>query len=268
MPSAFDFDSLVNNFDQVQPLMAGATTGILEHVPPLGHGTTVLDIACGTGEPGLTLAEHRPGTHLIGVDSAEPMVGAARRKAEAKGLADTRFAVMDSRHLDLADASVDCVVSRFGVLSFADPMAEAREMSRVLRPDGGFAVATWDAASKNVLTYAIASAVDEWLPPQATAAMRRMEQFAMPGRRESWLRQAGFSKVDSSLWTWPVEFADEEAMWALAGGPAMLQAVVTGLDDDHTHQARDRVRDLTSEYRRSDGTYVLPYACRLLWGTR
>ena len=265
---SFDFDRLADGFDQMLPVLAPVTHRIIHHVPEPAAGAKVLDIACGTGEPGLTLAQRFPGVALLGVDAAEPMVGIARTKAARRAITGVRFAVQNSQELDLPDADTDLVVSRFGVLSFADPAAESRELARVMRPGAALSIATWDAASKNILSYAISVAVGEWLPAPVTAAMQRLEHFAMPGRRERWLSQAGLAEVDSELWSWLVEFPDESAMWELATGPAMLGAVLKDVDDDVLASARVRFGDLLSDYRRSDGSFALPYACRLMWGRR
>ncbi|MCA2216543.1 class I SAM-dependent methyltransferase [Jidongwangia harbinensis] len=265
---SFDFGRLADSFAQMLPVLAPVTTRIMEHIPEPAAGAKVLDVACGTGEPGLTLAERFPGLELVGVEAAEPMVGMARTKAARRGITGVRFAVQNSQQLDLPDESTDLVVSRFGVLSFADPRAESRELARVMRPGAAFSIATWDAASKNILTYAISEAVGERLPAQATASIQRLEHLAMPGRREQWLVQAGLSEVASELWSWSVEFPHESAMWELATGPAMLGAVLKDADDDLLARARVRFGDLLSDYRSPEGSYTLPYACRLIWGRR
>lgn len=265
--TAFDYERLAASFDQVFPLIDAMTDRLVEHASGLTAGVSVLDIACGTGEPGLTVAERFPGARLLGVDKAEQMVEIARKKAVARKLSDVRFEVMDSQHLAVDDHTVEVVLSRLGLLSFADPMAEAREVARVLRPGGTFSIATWDATSKNILTFAMGSAVREWLPPQAVLAMQQMEQFGMPGRRESWLVAAGLADVKSELWSWQVEFPDEQSMWNLVTGPAMLGAVLQGLDGEQLATARTEFGLLLADYRRPDGSYVLPYACRMIWGS-
>jgi hypothetical protein len=111
-------------------------------------------------------------------------------------------------------------------------------------------------------------AAGEVLPPRVVSAIQRLEQFAMPGRRESWLARAGLSDVRSELFSWSVEFADEASMWDLVAGPAMLGAVVGGLDPDQLDKICAEFDDLLSDYRRADASYVLPYACRVLWGIR
>lgn len=268
IPVSINYEEMAKSFDQVQPLFGTSTDGLLAHASGLTAGASVLDIACGTGEPGLTLAERNPGVQLLGVDMSEAMIEIARTKAAAKELSDIRFEVMSSQKLTVADESIDVVVSRMGLLSFADPLIEACEVARVLRPGGTLTIATWDAGNRNVLTYAIGSAVREWLPPEVHTMVHRGEEFAMPRRRESWLEKAGFSDVHSGPWSWIVEFPDEQRMWDLATGPAMLGAVLGGLDGEQLAQARIEFRRLLADYRRSDGTYAVPYECRLIWGRR
>ncbi|MGW1561952.1 methyltransferase domain-containing protein [Streptomyces sp. NPDC002144] len=43
---------------------------------------------------------------------------------------------MSSQELTVADGNIDVVVSRMGLLSSADPLSEAGEVARVLRPGG------------------------------------------------------------------------------------------------------------------------------------
>ncbi|MFI5841345.1 class I SAM-dependent methyltransferase [Catenuloplanes sp. NPDC051500] len=262
----FDFDRLAAAYDQVLPLTAPVTARMLELTTGIAAGTSVLDIACGTGEPGLTIAASHPGVRLRGVDRAETMISVARRKAEQRGL-EAGYEVMDSEALAVADDDADVVVSRFGLLSFGDSAAEAREVARVLRPGGTFTIATWDATSKNTLTFVMASAVHDLLPPPLHAAMRRQEQLAMPGRREAWLTAAGLSGVTSELFAWDVEFPDGDSLWELATGPAMLGAVLGGLGEEQLASARVEFDRLLADYRRADGSYSLPYACRIISGS-
>jgi hypothetical protein len=98
--------------------------------------------------------------------------------------------------------------------------------------------------------------------------MERLERFAMPGRREAWLDRAGFPVVDSELVTWHVDFAGEAEMWELASGPAMLGAVLRDADPEALAAVRRTLGELLADYRRADGSYRLPYGCRLLRGQR
>ena len=135
------------------------TGAILEHLPPPTLGARVLDVACGTGEPGLSLARRSPDVQLLGVDAAAGMIEVARAKAEREQLANAWFEVMSAETLTCAAGSMDAVVSRFGLLMFGDVAASARELARVLRSGGRFSVAVWHDMNKNTLVKTVIAAL-------------------------------------------------------------------------------------------------------------
>jgi ubiquinone/menaquinone biosynthesis C-methylase UbiE len=266
--SEINFDKQAAAFDQYLPLLASVADHLVEQTTELAPGASVLDIACGTGEPGLTLLAGRPDLRLLGIDSSEAMISIARHKAARRNLTSARFEVMNSQDLAIEDGAVDAVVSRFGILSFADPLAEARELARVLRPGGTFNIATWDAASMNTLSFAITAAAWDQLPAPVQTMLRRQEPLAMVGRREASLADAGLTELNSELFSWQVDFPDEAAMWDLVSGPSSLGAFAGEIDEDTLTAIRHQFDDLLAHYRRADDSYRLPYACRLLSGRR
>ena len=101
----------------------------------LAPGMRVLDLAAGTGEVGFTaLPRILPGGTLICSDQSEAMVEVARSRAQAAGVEDVEFRVLDGEWIDLELASVDAVLCRWGYMLMADPPAALRETRRVLRP--------------------------------------------------------------------------------------------------------------------------------------
>ena len=90
----------------------------------------VLDLAGGTGD----LVEALAGrvAHVIATDLSPVMVEAARKR----GIPNAEHRSMDMQAIDLPDASVDAVVSRFGYMLVPDPALAFREARRVLRPGG------------------------------------------------------------------------------------------------------------------------------------
>ena len=60
---------MVADFDLFLPLIQPVGLAVLGRLPKLPEGANVLDVACGTGEPGLTLARLSPDVHLLGIDA-------------------------------------------------------------------------------------------------------------------------------------------------------------------------------------------------------
>ena len=101
-------------------------------------GGTVLEVGCGTGAVLADLARDNPGGRTIGIDMAEGMVAAARRRIEREGLAGAEAGPGDATSLELEDASVDALTSSYvlDILPHEGIMAALREFRRVLRPGG------------------------------------------------------------------------------------------------------------------------------------
>ncbi len=98
---------------------------------------TVLDIAAGTGDLSILLAQKIVGAKVLGVDLSEGMIEKGRRKIEASGLSDrVQLSIADCMDMPFANDSFDCITSAYGVRNFEDLSRGYREMYRVLRPGG------------------------------------------------------------------------------------------------------------------------------------
>ena len=101
-----------------------------------GNPKTVLDIACGTGDFSIELAQ-KGVEKVIGVDISEGMMQIGMGKVKALGLSDrVSMQVDDSECLSLKDNSIDAVSVAFGVRNFEHIQQGLNEMNRVLRPGG------------------------------------------------------------------------------------------------------------------------------------
>ncbi len=92
----------------------------------LARGSTVLDLACGTGD--LCNDLRRAGLQPLGIDFSAGMLAAARTPAPL-----TRA---DALRLPIADGAVDGVTCGFALRNFADLGAFFDEIARVVRPGG------------------------------------------------------------------------------------------------------------------------------------
>jgi ubiquinone/menaquinone biosynthesis C-methylase UbiE len=170
-------------------------------------GMRVLDIACGTGEPAISLAALVGSGEVIGVDlSSAPLKIAAERAAE-RGLANTSFQQADAHQLPFPGNSFDRITSRLGVMFFSDLPQAATEMHRVLKPGGKAVLLVWGPIDQPYFTATIGTVLR--LLPGAVVPDSGNRMFALgsTGVLPQTLKQAGFSGVDEQLvtvpWTWP-----------------------------------------------------------------
>jgi SAM-dependent methyltransferase len=103
----------------------------------LRPGSTVLDVACGSGGPDLYLAR-TTGARVVGIDVNAHAIETANERARRAGLAAlARFEQADAaRPLPFEDATFDAVVCIDAINHLADRSAVLREWHRVLRPGG------------------------------------------------------------------------------------------------------------------------------------
>jgi SAM-dependent methyltransferase len=172
-------------------------------------GMRVLDIASGTGEPALTLAELvGPEGHVTATDLGPGMIAVARENAEGGGLTNMTFLQADVHQLPFPDRSFDRITCRFGVMYFADLPQALGEIYRVLKPDGRVAFTAWGPLEQNPrmlagLTPFLKRVEVPPPPPGAPQPFR----FAEAGTLAAALQSAGFQEVQEELRTvsyaWP-----------------------------------------------------------------
>jgi SAM-dependent methyltransferase len=183
------------------------------------------------------------------------MVDAALRRATARGIANVRGAVLDLEAIDEPDASFDVVLCREGMMFAIDPAQAAREMRRVLRPDGRLAVAVWAAVAHNpwlgIVLDSLRTTIGVELPPPGMPG-----PFALGDERR--LRQlfAGAGCVDITIEriAAPLRAASFDAWWErnlTVAGPVVK--VLNGLDDGTRTRVRDAVRVGIASYVHPDG---------------
>ena len=101
-------------------------------------GPQVLDVACGTGDFAIAIAQKRH-CGVIGVDISEGMLAEMRRKVLAEHLdREVTCEVGDCAALRFRNGTFENVTVAFGVRNFEDREACLREILRVLRPGGRF----------------------------------------------------------------------------------------------------------------------------------
>ena len=129
-------------------------------------GYSVLDLACGTGEPALTIAKMvGPSGRVVGVDLAPGMLAVARERMASQGLKNVTFQVNEHDDLPaLQDHSFDAAVCRLGLMFMPDPVRMLKAIRRVLKPGGKASAVVWGPPEKAPFFTVPMKAVSKHLP--------------------------------------------------------------------------------------------------------
>lgn len=113
-------------------------------------GMRVLDVGCGSGSVARRAAElTRPGGKVTGVDISDVLLHTARATAARALSAPLEYLLADAQTHVFAPASFDCIVSRMGVMFFADPVAAFANLMRAARPGANFSAVVWRRGEEN-----------------------------------------------------------------------------------------------------------------------
>jgi len=126
--------------------------GVLPEQPDFVGIHEVLDIACGTAEWALLLAEQHPNVRVCGVDLSERITKFNQTTAKANRLQNTTFQVMDvTQGIGFPDHSFDLVNARllFGFMTPEKWPTLIQECLRILRPGGYLRMTEGDASLSN-----------------------------------------------------------------------------------------------------------------------
>ena len=180
--------------DMLDRLLEPFMPPVLDEIEPVA-GRRILDVGCGAGA--LTLAAAERGAVGVGVDISGPLVEAARARAGRLGVG-AEFVQADAQTHGFEAQSFDALISRFGVMFFADPAAAFRNLRSAVRPGGRMACLAWRSPAENDFMTAAERATADILPQLPGRVENAPGQFgfADPGRVRSILADGGWRDVE------------------------------------------------------------------------
>jgi SAM-dependent methyltransferase len=188
-------------------LGSAVTEALVEYAHPL-PGMRVLDLASGTGEPGISLAQRVcPKGTVTAVDQSAELLEIAAERARKKELVNFTTQQADAHQLPFANHSFDLATCRFGVMFFSDAQRALAELRRVLKPGARACFAAWGPIEQpywqTTMKIVHRHVGGNMLAPDGADPFR----FSDPGSLSKVLSAAGFPEADESTqnlpWTWP-----------------------------------------------------------------
>ncbi len=235
----------------------------------LAEDHQILDIASGTGEPGLTIAARVPQGRVVLTDLSPEMLDVATRRADAQGITNIETRACSADDLPFADGTFDSVSVRFGYMFFPDMAKATSEFVRVLVPGGRLCSSVWIRPDANPWTSIAMQAIatEAALPPPNPDGPH-MYRCATPGQVSAHYEQAGLRDV--AEWDVDVELVTQSGAeyWDMISEHVSLAAAALQHVDG---AARERIRARAiadvSQFER-DGAIRVPGAARCIVGTK
>jgi ubiquinone/menaquinone biosynthesis C-methylase UbiE len=182
------------------------TEALVEYSRPLAD-MLVLDLASGTGEPAISLAQRvGPRGSVTAVDQSSELLAIAAERARNKKLSNFATRQADAHHLPFAGQRFDLATCRFGVMFFSDVQRALAELRRVLKPGARACFAAWGPMEQpywqTTMKIVHQHVGGTMLQPGGADLFR----FSSAGSLSEALSAAGFHEVEESTrhlpWTW------------------------------------------------------------------
>lgn len=194
-------DSVGRTWAQMYPQTDRSFTGLTDHLLSriaVRPGASVLDVGCGAGELSLAVARARPKAQVVGLDLSAHLIEAARQRARDRST--LRFLEGDAATWQEPGFVPDLLISRHGVMFFADPPAAFAHLRAMATPQAQLVFSCFRSPRENPWASELAEIAG--LPP-GDPSMPGPFAFADPQRVEAILSEGGWGRIDFE----PFDFA-------------------------------------------------------------
>lgn len=254
-------------------------TLIMEFLQPIGdemikllnpkENETVLDVATGTGQPGISIAAKIGNGKIIFTDLATGMLDIAEENARKAGIRNFETQVCDVSELPFADNSFDIISCRLGFMFFPDMQMAAKELTRVLKPGGRITTSVWSGPEKNFWVTAIGGTINKNMEIAAPAeGAPGMFRCAKPGFIASIFKEAGLKNISETEVSGTLNCGTDETYWSMMTEiAAPFVAALSKADDTMRAKIKKEVSELINE-KFPDGKVLIPSSAIVIYGEK
>jgi SAM-dependent methyltransferase len=181
---------------QAQDIVLAPVADVVIDRAKAKSGERIVDVGCGAGATSIAFAQQvGPTGHVMGIDISAPMLARARQVAPPE--LPVEFVLADATVYPFVPAGFDLLVSRFGVMFFAEPALSFANLHRALKPSGRLVFACWREPRDNPFFMAPLQAVYQHVPklPPPGPDDPGPFAFASEARVQRILGDAGFSGI-------------------------------------------------------------------------
>lgn len=201
-------------WETVINLFLRPVTAVLVQHLSLTEKAHILDVATGTGEPGISIAQAHPAATVTGTDISGKMLEAAMEKAAGKEIRNFNTVCCNAATMPFPDAGFDGVVCRNGIMFFSDISGGLKEMCRVLKPSGKIVVSAWGLLEKNLWISIVLDTITAVTNRKAyNRHIPGMFYCMQPGIMADWFETASLKDIREEEITGIVEFNSTAEHW-------------------------------------------------------
>jgi ubiquinone/menaquinone biosynthesis C-methylase UbiE len=218
----------------------------------------ILDIAAGTGEPGLTIATMLDKGKVVLNDLADSMLQVAREHAATRGISNIETVACDVCELPFDDNTFDAISCRFGFMFFPDMLLAAKEMVRVLKPGGRISTSVWNVPEKNFWVTATMTSINKHIdvapPPPGSPGIFRC---AKDGFIADLFAQAGLKNITQKEISGKMNCKTADVYWSfMTEVPAPVVASLANADDETIAAIKKDVYQLIAKTYPESNVYI------------
>ena len=239
------------NASHYETMLADVGAALLDHAGFL-PGERVVEIGCGSGRFARRVAAAvAPDGAVLGLDISPALGRLARQEAAETGTGNLQILVADAQTAVPPGAPFGRLVSRFGVMFFADPAAAMSNLHAMLASGGRLDFAVWAGIDANPWAGAIMEVARTHLGlPRGDPRAPGPFAFSDEAHLRTLLVGAGFQAVRFTPWQGKVRFGGPGVSAAEAAGLAVAGGTLAGPIQAASEKTREALlADLAARFQ-------------------